>query len=1117
MLFSAAFFLSVSYLQVIPRAQQNQQLPARTGYLNDFAGVVDEKTRQRIDTILENVKKRSGIELDVATVQTTGTQDIYDFSRQLAGEWDLGARNSSKKSLLLVVAVNEKAVFTQFSRSVQSELPEGILGELSQRLRVSVDSGQLSKGLSDGVDHFVIALARKLGFSLQDIDQVEVAAAPSNPVASDPPPTVKAGGMTEVVAAAPPVKTPTIRDAMPAASRSRNVSRKVNSPADDEAEAEKVELTLTLPLSERVVALKEFLEAFPNSKARPRAVELLISSYAGLGDQLLKKGDSKGGIGQLILAITEAPVSTSDKLFSGVLSQIPLNLYFRGYQPAAFEAAQMIEAKFGADPKRLLAIANFYLGIEHGDQVARIATQAVKLAPDSAEAHQMLGLGLHISLRLDEAAAEYKRALELDPNARKGTRRSLADLNRASGKGEEALALYREQLTLEPADKPARAGMILALLDLGRMEEGDKELTTALQEDPRNLALLVGAAYWFAAHNNSERALELASRAVEVEPRYTWSQITLARALIGQQKPLDAERALRFARQYGKFPTLDYELANALAAAGLYEEAGEVLTQSFTLKEGQIETKLAGRTFVRESDFIKLLAPERRAGIFQSTAADDVNNASMLKALLAFTIAKTQAGETGPADEANITAAAREFASGPDDMRVYRQLYAASRLVAKNIALPTAFELTEAAKSSVDPALGVPAVTVAVQADEFRDIRARAIAQGGTPNIPEAPKNVLSNILRGRIEDIAGWTLFNQDKTAEALDRLKRAANILPEGTPSWKIALWHLGAALAQTGNNQEALGYYIKSYNSGDRDPIRRAVIERLYLKTNGSLDGLDERIGAKLVATNLPPEPTSEPAVAPSVEPTPVSLPAASPVTGETAAATSPTATPAPESSPAGAVPSATPTPEPSPAATTPAATPTPEPSPATTTPAATPTVEPGPATTTPAETPSPESSPAATAPAATPTPEPTPAATTPEATPSPESSPTPTSDPAASAPAPTPQPSPPAESGESLPEMAARLRSTVKIGGRVKDASGSAIPNVVVILISPRGTVLATTTDAEGSYSFIVAPSQQNYRIIPSKDGHSFDPLDKVLVVFTADQKNVDFVGAPSRAP
>ena len=69
---------------------------------------------------------------------------------------------------------------------------------------------------------------------------------------------------------------------------------------------------------------------------------------------------------------------------------------------------------------------------------------------------------------------------------------------------------------------------------------------------------------------------------------------------------------------------------------------------------------------------------------------------------------------------------------------------------------------------SADAGLTVPALTLAVQADEFRAIRARAIAAGGTPDIPEAPRNVLSNLLRGRIEDTSGWALFNQDKLDEA-------------------------------------------------------------------------------------------------------------------------------------------------------------------------------------------------------------------------------------------------------------------------------------------------------------------------------------------------------------
>jgi tetratricopeptide (TPR) repeat protein len=771
---------------------------------------------------------------------------------------------------------------------------------------------------------------------------------------------------------------------------------KVNTPEDDEAEAEEAELTLTLPFAARVEKLKDFLAAHPDSKSKARATELLISAHAALGDQKLKAGDTTVGIEQMMLAVSDSPADMSDKLFSGVISQIPLNLYLRGERAEAIKAAGLIEAKIQSDPQRLLTLAGFYLGIERGDEAARIAQLAVKLAPDMADAHQALGLALHISLQLDDATAEYKRALELDPKLR-GARRGLADLSRAGGKFDEALPLYRDQLTAEPADKVARAGLVLTLFELGKMDEAKQELEAALKDDARNLTLLVGAAYWLVAHGNSEVGLELARRAADIEPRYTWAQITLARALLAQRQPLYAERSLRFARQYGSFPTLDYELASTLASLGLYEEAAAVLTPSFTVKDGLIETQLASRLPAKAATFLELLAPERRASIFQPAAADTENNARVLKALLAFTQVLKDQGDGGKVDEPAAVAAAQEFAAAGDDMRAYRQLYAASRLLQRGIGFQAAQELADGARDGVDAALFVPAVTVAVQADELGDMRARAIAAGGTPAIPNAPRNVLANILRGRIEDLSGWALFNQDKAVAAAEHLRRAVSVLPEKTPSWRTALWHLGVALQQSGNNDEALSFYIKGYNAGDNDPVRRAAIESLYKKIKGSLDGLDERIGAAPVVSDATPQSTGAANANPTTGQSGADdkgiapLPAAAPTPGPT-----PTPTPTPtQSSAATPEAGATPTPSPEPSQTAPPQ-PTPIPEPV-----QTPTPEPTPV---PAATPEPTPTPAPTR-EATPTPQPTPTAPS-----TPEPSPSPTTTPEPAAPAPTPEPSP-----------------------------------------------------------------------------------------------------------
>ena len=1063
---SATLFLSLGVTQL---AQTMPKLPAPSGHMNDFAGVVNEQTRQQLENILTNLKLKTGIEFDVATVQSTGGQDISRFSLQLAKDWNVGARTTVKKSLLLVLAVDEKLSFAVFSRSVQSDLPEGVLGEMGQRMRALIDASQFSEGINAGVQHFVASLAQKLAFTTDDFDKPPAVASASSSPENDAEASKPAAQTTSVPASASTdvlpttIKTSTVRSP----SASSKTRKPAAAPVDDEAESEEVAVTLTKPVEERVGLLKAFLDAHPNSKSRALALEILVSARASLGDQRLKKGDSAGGVEQLMLAIADAPADISEKVFSGVIYQIPLNLYLRGETAAATKAAQDIEAKFGNDPRRLVILSSFYVTTEQANEALRLATQAVKLAPDLAEAHQGLGRALHISLRLEEAAAEYKKALELDP-ASKTSRRSLADLDRALGKSEESLALYRQQLEAEPTDKAARAGLILSLFDLGRKDEAKPELDKALAADPRNLSLLAGSAYWFAAHNDSELALDLALRAVQIEPRYTWSQIALARALVATRKPLAAERALRFARQYGKFPTLDYELASTLVSAGLYDEAAEILRQSFSIKDGQIEARLAGQSEAHSATFVDLLASERRASIFQFTAADSENNARILKALLAFAIALDQGGSGEAISEEGLVTAAKAFAAGDDDALVHRELYAASHLLQKGVGFQAAYELAEAARDSANAGLTVPELTVVVQADEFRSIRARAIAQGGTPDIPEAPRNILSNLLRGRIEDTSGWALYNQDKLDAAVEHLQRAVTILPEGTPAARASLWHLGVALERQDKKQEALSNYIKSYNSGDPDPVRRTLIEQLYRKVNGSLDGLDERIGPAFDTSVNAPTPAPDKA-SETVQPTslPQSTPAATPGVSSTQASSTspePASVSAPSPSievPAAVVPQSTPTQ--SPAAT-------PEPTPAS----------------------SPE------APAATTSPEAAPAAT-PESTPGPVATLTLETSP--------------------VEKLNKPPQTTVAITGRVKDSTGNPLANVVVVLISPQGTVLASTTDEQGNYSFTVASSSatRSHRVIPSKDGFVFEPVDRVLPIANDDVKELDFLGTPKDKP
>jgi tetratricopeptide (TPR) repeat protein len=734
---------------------------------------------------------------------------------------------------------------------------------------------------------------------------------------------------------------------------------------DDALKAELDEIVKLAP-AERVARLEAFVKSNKLSETlAPLAQGLLTSARAALGDERLRAGDRAAGVELFKKAVADAPEPMPNKLFVEVVAQLPGNLYVLGERDAAMELARAVESRANGSAPRMLVLATFYLGVERVEDAARLAQGAVKAQPDLAAAHQTLGTAYRYSLRLDDAAAEFARALELDPKSA-AARRTLAELKRATGKPDEALALYREQLAAEPQDSNARAGLVLSLFDAGKRAEAETELQSALTGGPRDLPLLVGASYWYSAHGQGPRALELAQKAVDLEPRFgwAWARVAQGRALLALKRPLEAERALRAARKFGNFATIDYELAAALAAAGLYDEAAEALSRSFTLRDGQLETKLAGRIETRAADFNELLAPERRASLAQFAGASTPEEARVLKGLLAL----RQATDEKASDERAAAEAAREFGSGNDEMRAYRNVYAAVRLERSGFAANAALERAEAAIGGVEPALDLPHAPVALFADteEVRALRREVVESDAPLNMVGVQRDVLSKVLRGRIEELAGWALFKQGQTAEASVRLRRAVSVLPESTEWWRNAEWKLGQALEASGGGRDALAAYVNSYRA-QPDPERRKVIEALYRKlNNGSLQGLENLIGP--AQAQLPtPTPTQTATSSSSNAPRTTETQVAQNVTTPAARETTPTPEPTPERTPAPtptpeAIPVTTPTPEA-------ASSPTPD-----TTPSPTPEATPSP---TPEASSTPEASPTPT-PEATPDATPTPAA-------------------------------------------------------------------------------------------------------------------------------------------
>ncbi len=632
----------------------------------------------------------------------------------------------------------------------------------------------------------------------------------------------------------------------------------IPTPVDPAVEKAKLDEALAFPsAAEKAVALAKLLTDFPASEQKGRVLESLVTARAILGDEKLQVNDNSAGVALFKLAVEEAPTPIPERLFNEIVSKFPANLFYRDQRAAALEIAEAIEKKAAGNAKQLLNLATFYLGIESGSDAKRLAEAAIVIDPASVTAYQTLGLSHRLNFDLEESARAYSKAMELDGGS-VTSKRSLAEMKRALAKPDEAAVLYREIVAANENDAAARTGLILSLFGDGKKSEAESELTKSLEQNPKNLNLLAGAAYWYAANDLGDRAVELAQKAVELEPRYIWGHIALARGLISQKKPVEAERVLVMARQHGNFPTLEYEIASARLMSGFYREAVEELQKSFTLKDGLVQSKLGGRVSREEKSFADLIAYERRASIFEPSAADNPETAAKLKLL--FEITQKLNGPNP--DEAELSALTDEFVKGDDKMKLHRQMYSATLLLQKNVALPKVLELARAAVGNAEAGLEVSTPAAAVMASELYESRTVAFARNEIIVVPEVPRQTLSAILRGRIEELTGWTLYQQKSYPEAVVRLRRAVSVLPDKSAWWRSSMWRLGAALEADGKDKESLDSYIQSYKTDRPSVYRYIVVESLYKKVHGNIEGLEAKIGPNPLQTAVTAEPVKPP---------------------------------------------------------------------------------------------------------------------------------------------------------------------------------------------------------------------------------------------------------------
>ena len=159
-------FLILALALTSPDGFTAEDIPQPTEFVMDQAGVIDQGTRQNLIRLLTELEQKTGTQMIILTIPSTGGVPIEDYAIARAQSWGLGQKGKDN-GLLMVVAVNDRRYRFEVGYGLEDKIPDSLAGSIGRKYLVpKFRRGDYSGGISDAAIAVIGVIAKTYGVQL---------------------------------------------------------------------------------------------------------------------------------------------------------------------------------------------------------------------------------------------------------------------------------------------------------------------------------------------------------------------------------------------------------------------------------------------------------------------------------------------------------------------------------------------------------------------------------------------------------------------------------------------------------------------------------------------------------------------------------------------------------------------------------------------------------------------------------------------------------------------------------------------------------------------------------------------------------------------------------------
>jgi len=126
--------------------------PTPRGFVNDFAGVLDQDARSHLQERLSAYERETSTEIAIAIFPSLGGRTIEDLAVSLFEEWKIGKRDKNN-GILIVAAIQDRKVRIEVGYGLEGKVPDAQAGRIiREAIAPRFREGRYAEGFEAAVD-----------------------------------------------------------------------------------------------------------------------------------------------------------------------------------------------------------------------------------------------------------------------------------------------------------------------------------------------------------------------------------------------------------------------------------------------------------------------------------------------------------------------------------------------------------------------------------------------------------------------------------------------------------------------------------------------------------------------------------------------------------------------------------------------------------------------------------------------------------------------------------------------------------------------------------------------------------------------------------------------------